>query len=74
MSKNESMTNSHDGGESSSRANEVRTPDQDGVREHEIREAAYRRFEARGGAPGDELKDWLDATAEVDGRAASSRD
>lgn len=35
-------------------------------RERRIREAAYRRAEARGFAPGHELEDWLAAEDEVD--------
>jgi Protein of unknown function (DUF2934) len=35
-------------------------------REERIRQAAYRRFESRGGAQGDPLQDWLEAEAEVD--------
>jgi hypothetical protein len=31
-----------------------------------IREAAYRRFKARGGEPGHDQQDWLEAEAEVD--------
>ena len=34
-----------------------------------IREAAYRRAEQRGFAPGAELEDWLAAEAEIDGKA-----
>jgi len=33
-----------------------------------IREAAYRRAEHRGFAPGHELTDWLEAEREVDGQ------
>jgi hypothetical protein len=36
-----------------------------------IREAAYRRAEHRGFAPGQELADWLEAEREVDGRPRS---
>jgi len=35
-------------------------------RDDRIREAAYRRFEARGGAPGEHDRDWFDAEAEID--------
>jgi hypothetical protein len=34
-------------------------------RAQQIREAAHRRFEARGGLDGDEVQDWLDAEAEI---------
>jgi Protein of unknown function (DUF2934) len=37
-------------------------------RDELVRAAAYRRFQERGGAPGHELQDWLEAEAEVDGR------
>jgi hypothetical protein len=58
------------GGTRHEAAGTQRTPEEDSVREHAIREAAYRRAEARGDAPGDEKQDWLDAQAEVDGRSA----
>ena len=35
-------------------------------REARIRAAAYAAFLRRGGAPGDEVQDWLDAEREVD--------
>lgn len=34
-----------------------------------IQEAAHRRFVARGSGSGDELRDWLDAEAEIDGES-----
>lgn len=43
--------------------------DQSGAAEHRfalIRDAAYRRFQARGGEHGHDRQDWLDAEAEVD--------
>ena len=40
-------------------------------REARIREAAYRRFEARAGGPGSAVQDWIDAEAEID--AADAR-
>lgn len=38
------------------------------AREDQIRRAAYRRWQERGGEDGSELADWLDAEREVDGR------
>ena len=35
-------------------------------RDSRVREAAYRRFEARGGAHGEHDRDWFDAEAEID--------
>jgi Protein of unknown function (DUF2934) len=35
-------------------------------REERVRDAAYRRYESRGGAPGGEVQDWIDAEEEVD--------
>lgn len=35
-------------------------------REKLISEAAYRRYEARRGNPGDPIQDWLEAEAEVE--------
>jgi hypothetical protein len=37
-------------------------------REERIRRAAYDAYERRGGEPGDEVQDWLDAESQVDGR------
>lgn len=37
-------------------------------REAMIREAAYYRYLARGGLPGHELDDWLEAEREIEGR------
>lgn len=36
------------------------------AREERIRQAAYRRWEARNGGPGDPVEDWLQAEADVD--------
>lgn len=44
-------------------ANETTEPQQ---REEAIRHAAYRAYQRRGGAPGSEADDWLEAEAEVD--------
>jgi hypothetical protein len=45
----------------------------DEEREHRIRQAAYRRAEARGFVPGGELDDWIAAEREEDdARGASS--
>jgi len=38
----------------------------DKTRDSRVREAAYRRFEARGGAHGEHDRDWFDAEAEID--------
>jgi hypothetical protein len=35
-------------------------------REERVRDAAYRRYESRGDAPGDDVQDWIDAEEEVD--------
>lgn len=35
------------------------------AREQRIRERAFRKYEARGGAPGDAEHDWLEAEQEV---------
>jgi hypothetical protein len=35
-------------------------------REQKVREEAYRRYQARGGQPGDPLDDWLEAEAGID--------
>jgi hypothetical protein len=37
-------------------------------RDERVRRAAYDAFVRRGGEPGDEVQDWLDAEAQVDGR------
>lgn len=42
-------------------------------REERIRRAAYRRYEARSGGPGDPVDDWLQAEAEVDGGSDPGR-
>jgi hypothetical protein len=45
--------------------------DADSDRETAIREAAYRRYQARGGADssqGSAMQDWMEAQAEIDGR------
>jgi Protein of unknown function (DUF2934) len=34
-------------------------------REERVRDAAYRRYEERGGAGGNEVQDWIDAEEEV---------
>lgn len=39
------------------------------TREERVREAAYRRFVARGGTGDDPVQDWLEAEAEIDGGA-----
>lgn len=39
---------------------------QQGSRESRIRESAYRKYEARGGAAGHEVQDWLDSEREID--------
>jgi len=44
----------------------VVNPADDEARRQRIAEAAYRRAESRGFAPGAELEDWLQAEAEVD--------
>lgn len=38
------------------------------AREERIRNAAYDAYVRRGGEPGDEVQDWLDAESQVDGR------
>ncbi|MEO8858742.1 MAG: DUF2934 domain-containing protein [Burkholderiaceae bacterium] len=38
---------------------------QTGSRESRIRDSAYRKFEARGGAAGHEVEDWLDSEREI---------
>lgn len=43
----------------------ARAPDA-GSREDEVRRAAYAAHQRRGGGPGSELQDWLDAEAEID--------
>ena len=45
------------------------TPGEDPAsREERIRSAAYDAYVRRGGEPGDEVQDWLDAESQVDGR------
>ena len=43
-------------------------------RDQAIREAAYALFEARGGEPGHELDDWLQAEAQMQQMASPSTD
>lgn len=43
---------------------------QEDSRETRIRRAAYDAYLRRGGESGDEIQDWLDAEAQVDGRTA----
>ena len=38
------------------------------AREERVRYAAYEAYLRRNGAPGDELQDWLDAEAQIDGK------
>lgn len=40
-------------------------PSTTGDREQRIREAAYARYQARGGEKGHHVQDWLDAEAEM---------
>jgi len=37
-------------------------------REERVRQAAYDAWQRRGGGPGNEVQDWLDAEAKVDGQ------
>ena len=57
---------------SASNSSEAAKTAQPPSREQRIREAAYRRFQQRGGQSADEVEDWLQAEAEVDGKRGES--
>jgi hypothetical protein len=42
-------------------------------RQRRIAEAAYRRAERRGFAPGNDVQDWLEAEKEIDGQSNANR-
>ena len=42
-------------------------------REERVRQAAYRRYQERGGTHGNDAQDWLDAEAEIDRSSRSER-
>lgn len=47
-------------------------PTENASREDAIRRAAYEAYERRGGVPGHEAEDWLEAEAEIDRRSPPS--
>ena len=47
-------------------ADDTEVPAAESSRETRIREAAYRRYEARGGSHGEHDNDWAEAAADID--------